>query len=166
MSDPALSLAVPFIAECEGFSATAYKDSGGKYTIGFGFTVLEDGRAVTANTPEMTRDDAYTYLEHLVASYMQVVRGMIHVPVTDHSVAALTSFGYNEGTSALRNSTLMRMLNQGKPLTEVAAQFAAWIYADNRRSQGLVNRREKEKALFLTPDGDDEADLLDEEYNK
>lgn len=154
MSDAALSIAVPFIAQCEGFSSKPYRDSGGRWTIGYGFTTLDNRHEVTENTPPITQEAAYVRLTHWVESVITVVRGMIHVPVTDHAVAALASFSFNEGTSALRNSTLMKLLNQGRKLDEVAVQFAAWIYADNHRSQGLVNRRNKEKELFLTPDED------------
>lgn len=97
----------------------------------------------------MTEAEARTHLAVLVASYLEKVRGMVHVPITDNQAAALCSFAYNEGTAALRGSHLMIALNQGRT-QEAADAFRSWIYAGGRANNGLRNRREKERTLFLT----------------
>jgi lysozyme len=150
VTDPALTLSVKTIAEFEGFSGTPYQDIGGVWTQGYGQTYDLSGRAITAHTPTMTEADARTHLAVLVASYLEKVRGMVHVPVTDNQTAALVSLSYNIGTSALRSSSLLIALNQGRT-QEAADGFRAWIYAGGHTSAGLRSRREKERALFLTP---------------
>ena len=155
INDPAADIAVPLIAEFEGFRDKPYVDQGGTFTIGFGFTVLEDGRYVTADTPPMSRDEAYARLSSMVATTAKNVRGMVYHPgITNNAIAALTSFAFNEGTNALRKSTLLMALNQGR-LDEAANGFLAWIYVKGLRDHGLANRRTKERLLFLTPDNDD-----------
>lgn len=150
-TDPALDLAVAFIAKAEGFRAAPYQDIAGVWTIGYGFTVTEDGQHVKGGTPATTQEAAYARLEGFVGRVLALVRGMVHVPASDHQTAALTSFAYNLGTGALRNSTLLKLLNTGEAVN-AAHQFGAWIYAANKPSQGLINRRAAEAAMFLTPD--------------
>ena len=95
---------------------------------------------------------------------------MVQVPLTNNQAAALTSFAFNEGTAALRNSHLMLELNAGN--TQTAADcFGQWVYAGGKYVQGLANRRDQERALFLKPDAHaspppaDTADQLDDLYN-
>lgn len=145
--DPALALAVPLIAEFEGFSPTPYKDSGGTWTIGYGFTYLPGG-PVTMHTAPMTQAECLAYLSQLVAHTMQMVREMVYVPITDAQCAGLTSMGYNVGTGALRNSTLLKLLNEGD-YTGAGHAFSAWVYVKGRISSDLVGRRAKEAAPFL-----------------
>lgn len=168
-ADPALATAVALIAGFEGFRAAPYQDSGGVWTIGYGFTYLTDGSRVTHATPEMTRDAADERLSGLVARTLGMVRAMVHVSITDSQAAALCSFAYNEGTGALRSSTLLRMLNQGE-VANAADCFMSWVYAGGNYVQGLHDRRVKERALFLTaaaPEPESDADRLnDEELRK
>lgn len=149
MDDLALSLAVPFIAEREGFVAEPYQDSGGVWTYGYGATTTQDGERVGSDTPPISQEDAYARLQAAVVAVLTRVRPMVYVPVTDHAIAALTSFAYNVGTGALRISMLLQALNTGQPMHVVAQQFAAWVYVGHHRSQGLVNRRALEAKLFL-----------------
>ena len=152
MMDAALPIAVAFIAAREGFRSEPYRDQGGTWTIGYGFTVTEDGQHVTADTPPITQEAAYARLEVLVGRVLTLVRGMVEVPISNNQAAALTSFAYNLGTNSVRTSTLLRLLNQGE-LMNAAQQFGAWVYCASKVDQGLVNRRMLEEALFL--EGDD-----------
>lgn len=150
MTDTALAIAVPLIAEFEGFSAVPYQDIGGVWTQGFGQTYDLSGKPITADSPTMTEAEAQTHLAVLVSTYLEKVRGMVHVPITDNQAAALTSFSYNEGTGALRSSTsIMLPLNRGR-IKEAADGFLGWVYAGGKPSSGLRNRRAKERALFLS----------------
>lgn len=151
MSDPALEMTTDLIAGFEGFRSAPYKDSVGRYTIGFGFTYNEDGSRVTMQTHPMSEATAKERLSEIVSKTIVTVRGMIHVPVTNHQIAACTSLSFNMGTNAIRCSKLISLLNQGK--TDAAAkEFGGWVYAAGRVVPGLVNRRKAEMAFFLTPD--------------
>lgn len=152
VSEAAIAIATGFIADREGFRAEPYQDSGrGVWTIGYGFTYSADGSPVGPHTPPVTREDAYARLQGMVARVVASVQQMVAVRVTDNQLAALASFAFNEGTHALRGSTLLELLNQGRP-EQAAEQFAAWVYAGGKVSHGLVNRRHMEAALFLRPD--------------
>jgi len=60
----------------------------------------------------------------------------------------LASFVYNIGETAFVKSTMLTLINQNS-LTSAASQFDRWVFDNGKRIQGLANRREKEKALFL-----------------
>ena len=59
------------------------------------------------------------------------------------------SFVFNIGPTAFRKSTLLRLLNEGKP-EEVPAQLKRWNKAGGKTVQGLINRREAESGLWET----------------
>lgn len=61
---------------------------------------------------------------------------------------ALTSITFNIGCPKLQNSTLFKMARQGYS-PAMCAQFPRWVYAGGKVLNGLVIRRDKEKALCL-----------------
>lgn len=146
-NDPAVDIAVPLIAEFEGFSTAPYQDIADVWTIGYGFTALPDGRRVTADTAPINQDEGRYRLRALVANVVAQVRAMVEASITDNQAAALASLAYNIGTGALRNSTLLRNLNQGN-YAVASGQFMAWTYAGGHTSPGLFKRRVEERALF------------------
>ncbi len=151
--DPALLLAVALIAGFEGFDSVPYRDAGrGIWTYGYGFITTPDGHPVTEQTPPITRAAADTRLAADVSKVVASVRAMIYVPISSNAVAALVSFAWNEGTGALRKSSIMRMLNAGDP-ADAARYFDSYVFAGGKRLDGLVSRRAAEAALFLRPDG-------------
>jgi lysozyme len=52
------------------------------------------------------------------------------------------------GYGALRTSTLLKLLDQGK-YKEASEQFERWVYAGGKPLEGLKKRRKAEKELFL-----------------
>lgn len=179
MTDPAVLIATPLIAEFEGFRAEPYQDIAGIWTIGFGSIYLPNGSRVTAHTPAVTRAAEEARLQDAVAKTVEAVRAMTSVSLTANQSAACASLAYNIGTGALRQSTLMALVARGN-FAAAPGQFAVWIYAGGRMSQGLVGRRKAEAALFSRPDDappftadlsgqnvvpDDVADQLDDRFN-
>ena len=146
----ALSIATKLIAQFEGFTPIPVRDVA-RWEIGYGFNYLPGNVAVTSGTPHMTEAQALPILEALVARVLTAVRGMVEVPIGNNQAAALSSFAYNLGSSALRTSTLLRVLNEGD-YADAADRFGGWVYVNGAISPGLVKRRAAEKALFLTPD--------------
>lgn len=151
MTDRALDIAVDLIAREEGFRSEPYLDVAGIPTIGYGFTYHEDGTRVTMQDPPMDEEAARKRLQALVAKVLFNVRQMAPAGMTANQEAALASFAFNLGTGALRSSTLMRLLSEGD-VAGAADQFGRWVYAGGKVWPGLVNRREREKELFLAPD--------------
>jgi lysozyme len=156
-----------FIKRWEGYSETAYKDTGGVWTIGYGHTKgVKPGMKIN-------RAQALAYLAEDLAWVEDSIAKRVKVPLTQNQYDALCSFVYNIGDPQFSTSTCLRRLNS---LDYVGAVEAlTWWNKDNGRViQGLVNRRADEKKLFLTPDFDvpvvdlkqEQIDALFEEFKK
>ena len=160
-SDKALKKTRSFITKAEDFKADAYKDQAGKWTIGYGHTGKVDGKEITAGmkiTPEKA-EELYRKDFEIYSKTLKYVK----VPLTENEKVALTSFIYNIGGPEFRRSTTYKKLLIGD---RKGAADAMLLYnkVTNKKevngkiisvkafSQGLYNRRIKERNLFLTPD--------------
>jgi len=144
----ALDIALPLVARFEGCRLSPYQDSGGVWTIGFGYVYLTDGSMVSADTPPITQTKAMSLLRLVLSSTASRVDALLPASATDNQRAALYSFAYNEGVGALEHSTLLRLFLAGQ-IENAAQQFLAWVYADGQKLAGLVTRREIERDVFL-----------------
>lgn len=143
------SFAEDFIISHEGKRLNAYQDTGGKWTIGFGNTYHYDLNRPVRQGDTITEYQAIKYLRIAANSAANDVLDLVNVPINQNQLDSLTSFVYNVGKEQFRTSTMLRLLNAGRPKTEVAAQFDRWIYDNGRVIPGLVTRRKLEKELFL-----------------
>lgn len=116
-SDKGLALIKSF----EGFSAKPYLCPAGVPTIGYGATYYPDGRRVTMQDKPVSEADATDMLRSMLASYEAGVSRYVLVPVTQGQFDALVSFAYNVGLSALKDSTLLRLVNLRVLVTFTAA---------------------------------------------
>ena len=133
------------IREFEGCRLTAYPDpgTGGEpWTIGFGHT------AGVKMGDTCTQDQADAWLRTDVQGAVRCVVNSVTVPLSQGQIDALTSFVFNLGCSAFRNSSLLRMLNAGHD-DAAAQQFERWNRAGGHVLAGLTARREAERELFL-----------------
>jgi len=143
----ALDQACSLIASLEGCRLRPYLDTRGVATIGYGNTYYEDGTPVTIQDPAITQDRAQALLELTVQRFYDSVCKLVQVDATDNQLAALTSFAYNEGRSALANSSLLAAFNN-EDIQAAADGFLKWTRAGND-PQRLLARREKERQVFL-----------------
>ena len=143
-SDMGLSLIKSF----EGFSSKPYLCPAGVPTIGYGATYYPDGRRVTMQDRPVTVAQATDMLRSMLASYEAGVSRYVQVPLTQGQFDALVSFAYNLGLSALKGSTLLRLVN-ARDYAGAAAQFVRWNRAGGKVLPGLTRRREAERVMFL-----------------
>jgi lysozyme len=78
----------------------------------------------------------------------RVVQKHVKVPLSQPEYDAYVSFVFNVGETQFRNSTLLRLLNQGMR-TSACNQLPRWVYASGKRLPGLVTRRKEEQAMCL-----------------
>jgi len=133
-----------FIALWEGFSPCIYLDIAGYITIGIGHKILKGEIFDT----DISLEQALTILDKDADNAERGVGGLISVALSDLQFDAIVSFTFNLGTFALQRSTLRSRLNRGDFLG-AADEFPKWIFAGGRKSQGLLNRRCAERAIFL-----------------
>lgn len=134
------------IREFEGFRALAYLDSAGIWTIGFG-TIKINGKPVKRGDI-CTEDQAEQWLKSDSVWVDACLDKYVTAAVNQNQFDALASLVYNIGETAFKSSTLLAKLNAGD-YNAAADNFDRWINAGGKRNQGLVNRRAKEKGLFL-----------------
>lgn len=133
---------VQFIKAREGFSNTPYKDSAGKWTIGYGHLVR------SGEWWDYISDmEADALLLSDLERFERAVNKGVTVPLTQSMYDALVSFAYNVGDGAFLNSTLLVKLNAGD-YQGASEQLQRWKFAGGEVSSGLVARRELEARLF------------------
>lgn len=139
---------VDLICNFEGLRLKAYDDGVGVWTIGFGTTKYPNGIRVKKGDT-CTLDQAKAYMQNDLKSFEQTVNNTVKVPLNKNQFDALVSLAYNIGTNAFSKSTLVKKLN-ANDIRGAADQFDVWVNAGGKRMQGLVNRRAREKALFIS----------------
>ena len=139
---------VDLICEFEGKRLSAYDDGVGVWTIGFGTIKYPNGVRVKKGDT-CTLEQAKEYMRHDLIEFEHTVNSSVKVPLNQNQFDALVSLAYNIGSSAFKSSTLVKKLNTGD-YQGAADQFNVWVNAGGKRMQGLVNRRDREKLLFLS----------------
>lgn len=143
ISDKGISL----IKQFEGLRLTAYQDSVGVWTIGYGWTQPVDGKPIRAGMT-IKEETAERLLRTGLVGYESDVSKMVKVKLTQGQFDALVSFAYNLGARALSTSTLLQKLNAGD-YAGAADELPRWNKAGGKVLPGLTLRREAERALFL-----------------
>lgn len=137
---------IDLVKKFEGRMLQSYRCPAGVWTIGYGATGPEVGPGMRW-TIKQAEDDLLERLGKFGADVDELVK----VPMTDNEYGALVCFAYNVGIGALRGSTLLRVLNEGKR-EDAAEQFARWNKAGGKVLEGLTARRAAERTLFLKKD--------------
>lgn len=129
------------IKRWEGLRLSAYRDVGGKWTIGYGHVNgAREGMRITER-------EAEEWLRRDIAQAELAVNDAVQVPLSDPQFGALVSFVFNVGVNAFRRSTLLRKLNAGD-YDAVPAELLRWTKAGGKLVPGLVNRRNAEIGLW------------------
>lgn len=145
-----VSAAKHLIAGEEGLRLTVYKDTGGVWTVGYGHVVKpSDGLYPYTSKRIITQAEADAFFAADTATATNAVKQHVRVPISENQHAALVSLAFNIGGTALKNSTLVRKLNAGD-IRGAADEFLKWVNDNGVRVAGLVNRRQRERALFLS----------------
>ena len=133
-----------FIRQHEGCKLEAYQDSVGVWTIGYGHTIgVKQGDTCT-------QEQADAWLAEDAAQIgAKCINWLVKVPLTQEEFDALCSFSFNLGCSALRNSTLLKKLND-RDYAGAAEEFSKWDHAGGKQIAGLTKRRSDERELFET----------------
>ena len=143
-----------FIKSKEGFKTTAYKDSAGIWTIGYGTIKYQDNTPVKGGDV-ITAEKAEALIEWEVNMKAKTVSAATaNVHLTQNQYNALVSFAYNAGEGALMSSTLLRLVKANPSDPNIRASFMVWdkAHVDGKLVEvaGLKNRRNSEADLYFS----------------
>jgi lysozyme len=145
--------------EWEDLVTHMYLDSGGAPTIDIGHLLTQSERASgkiilrgqsIRYRDGLTEQQCWDLLDQDLDPTERTVNDAVTVPLNQNQFNALVSFTFNVGDSAFRGSTLLKLLNQSQ-YGEVPAQMRRWNKDNGHVVRGLINRSEKEIALWNTP---------------
>jgi lysozyme len=137
------------IKRWEGFREQAYQDQGGRWTLGFGETYIDEGGETrpVREGDTITQQDADTWLRKQLAFVSDFVSK--NFPnISQSQLDALTALGYNIGLGNLRGSTLWKLLEAGET-GKAADEFMKWSNVHGKPVEALAKRRAVERSWFL-----------------
>lgn len=150
---------INLIKEFEGLRLTAYRDSVGVWTIGYGNTFYEDGTTVKQGD-KITQERADYLFRSIVDKFADQVRNSLTNPerVSDAQFSAMVSLAYNigigrypedrYGATGFRGSTLLRKVNENPCDPTIPDEFLRWNKAGGKALSGLTRRRKAEAELY------------------
>lgn len=155
-ADPASPLGKE-LAKVKNARASGWESlPGDPWTIGYGATGLDIFSPLVngAHSPigpktKWTQEQADKALEDDLQGFCDQVSKLLKIEVSDNQFAALVAFAYNCGVSNLKQSTLLKMVNQSK-FSIAADEFLKWNKTRGQEMPGLTRRREAERRLFLS----------------
>ena len=139
---------IKLITDWEGLKLKPYLCSAKVPTIGYGSTRYENGNKVKLTDAPITKERALELFKNTLHTYARDVDALVRDDINQNQFNALVSFAYNLGTTALRNSTLLKKVNINPNDKTIANEFVKWVNAGGRRVQGLVNRRNAEIQMY------------------
>ena len=119
---------------------------GGTWTIGIGHALLK-GEFEQFRRGIGTDKVQLLFFQDFIKA-QRAVNSMVHVPLKPAQWAALVSFVFNLGDSALASSTLLRKINAGASTASIIAEFERWDHSNGEILPGLQARRRSEAFLW------------------
>ena len=122
------------IKHFESCVLTAYQDTAGVWTIGYGHTAgVKKGDKITQYQAELfLREDLGTF--EAIANRCKRIG-------TQGRYDAVLDFIYNCGPGNWEKSTLKQYIESGRKTWEIQEQFLRWVNSGGKKLGGLVTRR-------------------------
>jgi lysozyme len=130
-----------FITKEEGFRNRAYKDSKGLLTIGVGHLIKNSEPHLVNAT--LTDEQVKDLLKSDLRWCSEAVESSVRVTLTQNQFDALYSLCFNIGETNFKKSTVVKKINEND-LNGAADAILMW-----NKPAVLINRRKRERALFL-----------------
>lgn len=137
-----------FLPEIEGFSAKPIWDVK-QWSWGFGTRVPGSVNNPAKNPGgTITKEQAYKEMRGYYVDAFNYLYPKLKRELSANQWAAWLSFAYNLGPGNADN--LLPEINSGND-TALFVRWRKYVYAGGVKNQGLINRREKEIALWQKP---------------
>jgi lysozyme len=136
---------------------TAYQDSKGVWTIGWGNTIYEDDKPVKKGDTitQVNADKLFTAItKGFVADVTKLTKGVV---LKQQQFDSLVSFAYNVGSDlnnngvaeGLGDSTLLKLIKLNPKDPTIAGEFLKWNVSGGKVLDGLTRRRKAEAYLYF-----------------
>lgn len=137
----ASQILINHIKKSEACVLTAYQDTKGVWTIGYGHTqgVKKGDRITIFQAEQFLKQD----LARFEAAAQKVKRLS-----TQGKFDAVVDFMYNCGTGNFDKSTLRKYIEAGRKTADIQREFLKWVNSGGRPLDGLFSRRIWEAARF------------------
>ena len=122
------------IKKFESCALTAYQDTAGVWTIGYGHT------AGVKRGDRCTLYQAEQYLKEDLAKF-EAVANRVKLLSTQGKYDAVLDFIYNCGQANFNASTLKKYIEDNRKTWEIQEQFLRWVNSGGKKRGGLVSRR-------------------------
>lgn len=135
-------LCAPLTKKWEGLELIAYKCPAGVWTIGYGHT-----RGVKQGM-KITKEKAIFFLiADLDSAHLDLME-LCKVPLTKGEFVAMLDFVFNFGIEKCREYIVFKLLNAGK-YKDAGEYLTKYHFSGKKSLDGLINRRNEERAFFL-----------------
>jgi lysozyme len=131
-----------YITKEEGARNKAYKDTRGLWSIGVGHLIKENEKHLITAT--LTDEQVEELLRSDLKWCSEAVESSVRVPLSQNQYDALYSLCYNIGSTAFKNSTVVKRINNND-IKGAAEAILMWS-----KQPELLPRRKREKELFLS----------------
>ena len=122
------------LKKMEALRLTAYQDTAGVWTIGYGHTAgVKKGDRITQYQAEQFLKDDLSRFERAAEKCKNVN--------TQGRFDAVVDFCYNCGMGNFDKSTLKQYIESGRKTWECQEQFLRWVNSGGKKQGGLVSRR-------------------------
>lgn len=157
---PVSDKAIKMIQHHEGVRQKPYRCPAKLWTVGVGHVLYpeqgklkledRDGFALRdADNRTFTMDEVNGILRSDLARFERGVVQYCPVALTQGQFDGLVSFSFNVGLGTLQRSTLRQKVLRGD-MEGAADEFLKYVLAGGKVLKGLVNRRNDERALFMS----------------
>lgn len=136
-----------FLGKEEGLRFSAYQDSVGIWTIGYGNTFYENGVKVKKGD-KITKERAMQLFRSIVKQFEDGVNTAIKRELNANQFDALVSLAYNIGVAGFKGSTVVKRVNANPCDPTIRQAFEMWKSAGGKPI--LLNRRKREANLYFS----------------
>lgn len=158
------------LKKSEALRLKAYQDQTGKWTIGYGHTGKVGGVPVQAGMT-ITKEQADELFKQRLPEFENAINNNVKANLSQNQFDSLTSLAYNIGAGGFAKSSIVGHLNNGnyQGAADAILQYSKSRNAKTRElefNQGLYNRRQRERALFLGEDSFTYPEQMTPQQNK
>lgn len=140
---------IELIKRFEGFVSKPYLCQAKVWTVGYGTTRYPNGERVKPTDIPIDKEKATEFLKHDVKVFESGVDSFLRDDITQNQFDAIVSFAYNLGLNALKNSTLLKVINSNPNDLRIKKEFLKWVNAGGKVSGGLIKRRQDEVSFYF-----------------